>query len=113
MLRERLRARSPTWFILCFSASRAANISDTFTPENGFFFCLTFFLVESDQEIFQVKPTSIFVRNLTLRSTQNRVVVMSEGEARGVLNLSDGEGVLQMFAAIVTLHRDSTGMGEI
>ena len=69
--------------------------------------------MESDQEIFQVKPTSIFVRNLTLRSTQNRVVVMSEGEARGVLNLSDGEGVLQMFAAIVTLHRDSTGMGEI
>ena len=40
-----------TWFILCFSASLAANISDTFTPENGFFFCLTFFLVESEPEM--------------------------------------------------------------
>ena len=38
---------------------------------------------------------------------------MSEREARGVLNLSDGEGVVQMFTAIIALHRDGAGMGEI
>ena len=40
-------------------------------------------------------------------------MVMSEREARGVLNLSDGESVVQVFAAIITLHRDRIGMGEI
>ena len=40
-------------------------------------------------------------------------MVMSEREARGVLNLSDGESVVQMFTAIISLHRDGAGMGEI
>ena len=38
---------------------------------------------------------------------------MSESKARGVLNLSDGEGVVQMFTAIIALHRDGAGVGEI
>ena len=40
-------------------------------------------------------------------------MVMSERETRGVLNLSDGDSVVQMFTTIITLDRDSTGMGEI
>ena len=39
-------------------------------------------------------------------------MVMSESKARGVLNLSDGHSVVQMFTTI-TLHGDRTGMGKI
>ena len=38
---------------------------------------------------------------------------MSEREARRVLNLSDGDSVVQMFTTIITLHGDGTGLGEI
>ena len=40
-------------------------------------------------------------------------MVMSEGEPSGVLDLSDGQAVVQMFTTIITLHRDGTGVGEI
>ena len=39
-------------------------------------------------------------------------MVMSESKARGVLNLSDGQRVVEMFTA-VALHRDRAGMGKI
>ena len=40
-------------------------------------------------------------------------MVMSERKARGVLNLSDGQMVVEMFAAVIGLHRDRGWGGEI